>query len=70
MSSAGTSTARRASLIRRVFRRGPWENLATALIAVGVVMLCQPFMLELYSYSFATILAGVLLFVVVTKFPD
>ncbi len=70
MTSAGRSTAPRAPLIRRIFRRGPWENLATALIAVGVVMLCQPFLLELYSYSFVTILAGVLLFVVVTKFPD
>ena len=34
-----------------------------------VVMLCQPLWLTLYSYSFATILAGTILFVVVTKFP-
>ncbi len=57
------------SPIRRLFRRGPWENLATAFIAVGVVMLCQPFMLTLYSYSFVTILIGVALFTIVTKFP-
>jgi hypothetical protein len=53
----------------RLFRRGPWENGATALIALGVAMLCQPFSLTLYSYSFATILAGTAMFVVVSKFP-
>jgi hypothetical protein len=54
----------------RLFRRGPWETLATVVIAVGVVMLCQPFWLALYTYSFLTILTGVAMFVVVTKFPD
>ena len=57
------------SLLRRVFRRGPWENLATVLVAAGVVMLTQPFSITLYSYSFAMTLAGVVLFLVVTKFP-
>jgi hypothetical protein len=61
---------RGASEWRRPFRRGPWETLATAVISVGVVMLCQPFWLMLYSYSFITILTGVAMFVVVTKFPD
>lgn len=55
---------------RHPFRRGPWESLATAIIAVGVVMLCQPFLLVLYSYSFVTILTGVVMFMIVTKFPD
>jgi hypothetical protein len=55
---------------RRIFRRGPWENAATALIGAGVVMLMQPFALALYTYSFATILAGTLLFVVVSHFPE
>jgi hypothetical protein len=54
----------------RSFRRGPWETLATVVISIGVVMLCQPFWLVLYSYSFITILTGVAMFVVVTKFPD
>ncbi len=57
------------SLLRRVFRRGPWENLATALVAAGVVMLTQPFSLDLFGYSFAATLAGVVLFLIVTKFP-
>jgi hypothetical protein len=55
---------------RRIFRRGPWENLATGLIAAGVVMLVQPFSLDLYTYSLVTILAGTVMFMVVSKFPD
>jgi hypothetical protein len=55
---------------RHPFRRGPWENLATAIIGAGVVMLCQPFSIALYGYSFATILTGVVMFMVVTKFPN
>ena len=54
----------------RAFRRGPWETLATVVISAGVVMLCQPFWLVLYSYSFITILTGVAMFVAVTKLPD
>ena len=52
------------------FRRGPWENLATIVIALGVLMLLQPLSLSLYSYSFATMLAGTLMFVIVSKFPE
>jgi hypothetical protein len=55
---------------RRLFRRGPWETGAIALIGLGVVMLMQPFSLSLYGYSFVTILAGTLGFVVVSHFPD
>ena len=58
------------SLVRRIFRRGPWENLATVLIGLGVVMLMQPLSIDLYSYSFITILTGTLMFMIVSKFPD
>jgi hypothetical protein len=51
-------------------RRGPWENLATIVIAIGVLMLMQPFSLSLYTYSFVTMLAGTLMFIVVSKFPE
>ncbi len=54
----------------RFFRRGPWENAATAAIAAGVVMLMQPFSLTLFGYSFAVILAGTIGFVVVSHFPE
>jgi hypothetical protein len=62
--------AKPPSLLRRVFRRGLWENIATAIIALGIVMLCQPFLLGFYTYSFITTLIGTLMFIVVTKFPD
>ena len=55
---------------RRWWRRGPWENIAAALIGAGVIMLMQPLSLTLYSYSFAVILAGTVMFVIVSHFPE
>ena len=52
------------------FRRGPWENGAMTVIGLGILMLTQPFSLDLYTYSFVTILAGTLGFVVVSHFPQ
>jgi hypothetical protein len=52
------------------FRRGPWELLASALIAVGVVMLMQPFALWLYSWSFLVTLVGTVMFIVTSHFPE
>lgn len=46
------------------------ENIATALIAIGFLMLFQPFALSLYTYSFITMLAGTVMFIVVSKFPE
>jgi hypothetical protein len=57
-------------LWRRILRRGPWENVATVLIAAGVVMLMQPISIDLYSYSLVTMLTGTVMFIIVTKFPD
>jgi hypothetical protein len=54
----------------RWFRRGPWESAAMTLIAVGIVMLVQPWSIDLYGYSFVTILAGTLAFVAVSHFPE
>lgn len=58
------------SLIARIFRRGPWETAATAFIGAGVLMLMQPFALALYTWSFLTTLTGVVMFVIVSKFPE
>ena len=52
------------------FRRGPWEMLATILIAVGVFMLMQPFAIGLYSYSFIVTLVGTVMFIIVSHFPE
>jgi len=51
-------------------RRGPWESLATVIIALGVLMLLQPLSLTLYTYSFITTLFGTVMFIVVSKFPE
>jgi hypothetical protein len=51
-------------------RRGPWELLATILIALGVFMLMQPFALALYTWSFLVTLAGTVMFIVVSHFPE
>ena len=67
-----TLPVRRDGLLSRFlrFRRGPWEWLATFVIAAGVVMLMQPLALALYTYSFVTILAGTVMFVVVSHFAE
>jgi len=69
--SAVEKTARESLLSRFLrLRRGPWEGLATIVIAAGVIMLMQPFAIVLYTYSFVTILVGTAMFVVVSHFPD
>ena len=52
------------------FRRGPWENLATVLIALGVFMLMQPFALWLFTYSFIVTLTGTVMFIITSHFPE
>lgn len=49
-------------------RRGPWEALATVIIALGVFMLMQPFVMWAYTYSFITTLVGTVMFIVVSHF--
>lgn len=51
-------------------RRGPMELVACAVICVGILMLLQPFALILYTWSFATMLSGTVMFMVVSKFPQ
>ena len=51
-------------------RRGLMESLAIGLIALGVAMLVQPFFIEIYSWSFTTVLLGTVMFIIVSKFPE
>ena len=51
-------------------RRGPWEAVATLVIALGVVMLMQPFAMWMFTWSFAVTLAGTVMFIIVSKFPE
>jgi len=51
-------------------RRAPWEIVATVLIATGVFMLMQPFVLWAFTYSFFVTLLGTVMFIVVSHFPE
>lgn len=51
-------------------RRGPWEMVATILIALGVVMLMQPFTLISFTYSFVVTLVGTVMFIITSHFPE
>lgn len=51
-------------------RRGSWEMVATVLIAAGVLMLLQPFVMWAFTWSFLVTLAGTVMFIVVSHFPD
>ena len=64
-----TQTLRRKSRWPRWLRRGLLENIATAIIAAGFLMLFQPFAIALYTWSFITMLVGTAMFIVVSKFP-
>lgn len=51
-------------------RRGPWEMVASILIGLGVLMLMQPFVITLYTYSFVVTLTGTVMFIIVSHFPE
>ena len=51
-------------------RRSPWEMLATILIALGVVMMMQPYAMWAYTWSFAVTLTGTVMFIIVSHFPE
>jgi hypothetical protein len=52
------------------FRRSEWEMLASALIALGVILLMQPLSLTLFTFSFPVTLIGTVMFIVVSHFPE
>lgn len=51
-------------------RRGPWEMVASVFIAIGVVMLMQPYWLWAFTFSFLVTLLGTVMFIVVSHFPE
>ncbi len=51
-------------------RRGPWEMVATIVIALGVFMLMQPFVIWAFTYSFVVMLVGTVMFIIVSHFPE
>lgn len=72
-SSAHSSPARStvaSSARRRIFRRGPWEMAASIIIGLGVVMMMQPFFMWAFTWSFLVTLAGTVMFIIVSHFPE
>ena len=57
-------------LARKPSRKRTLERIAMGLMALGALMMFQPLVLALYSYSFITFLAGTLLFIVVSHLSD
>ena len=43
---------------------------ATALIILGIVMLCQPFLLLIHVWAFPVFLVGFILFVILDHLPN
>ena len=54
----------------RWLRRSLQENIAVGLITLSVLMLVQPFSIDLYGWSFSVVLAGTVMFMIVSKFPE
>ena len=43
------------------------ERITIALIFAGIIMLCQPFTMALYSHGFPILLGGTVAFIVVSR---
>ncbi|WP_052343747.1 hypothetical protein [Kallotenue papyrolyticum] len=51
-------------------RRERLEGIAMLIMLVGLLMIFQPLAKALYTYSFLVILAGTIMFIVVSHLPD
>jgi hypothetical protein len=56
--------------IAHFFKRGPWELVTTVLIGTGLAMLMQPWWLDVFSWGFTVLLAGVVGFSIAGKLPE
>jgi|YNPBryunderm2012_1023409.scaffolds.fasta_scaffold02627_4 hypothetical protein len=55
---------------RRIRHKRNLERTAMSIMALGALMMFQPFALVLYTYSFVVILVGTLMFIIVSHLPD
>jgi len=65
-----STTPQRRPVPRPASRKRRLERIAMAIMALGALMMFQPFALAIYSYSFIVIVAGTLMFIVVSHFAD
>jgi hypothetical protein len=56
--------------IDRIFHRAPCERATAALIGAGLVMLMQPWSLDVFSWGFPVLLAGVVGYSIAGKLPQ
>ena len=70
MTDTDNHSASGAPTPRRHNRSWYLEKVAMALIAIGLLMMFQPFALVLYTYSFIVILMGVILFTIFSRKAD
>jgi hypothetical protein len=56
--------------IPRWLRRAPWERGTAGLIGLGLAMLMQPWAIEVYSWGFTVLLAGVIGYSIAGKLPQ
>lgn len=59
-----------ASTPPRWLSRSVWEPATAGLIALGLFMLMQPWFMDLFSYSFVVLLAGVIGYSIAGKLPE
>ena len=66
------TSGERTALLERQHHNRWWylERVAMGLIALGALMMFQPFTIVLFSYSYVVILAGVILFTIVSRMAD
>ena len=55
--------------LQSFLRRAPWERTTLALIGTGLAMLMQPWSIDVYSYGFTVLLAGVVGYTIAGKLP-
>jgi CO dehydrogenase/acetyl-CoA synthase delta subunit len=54
----------------KFFRRTPWERVTTGLIGLGLVMMMQPWSIDVFSYAFTVLLIGVVGYSIAGKLPQ
>ena len=71
MTSNPPSDRSTAAAPRAFWRRGrTWERAGALLLGAGLVMLMQPWSLQIFSYSFTVLLSGVVIFSIAVKLPQ
>ncbi len=51
-------------------RRSAWELVASIIIAIGVIMLMQPYFFWAFTWSFLVTFIGTVMFIIVSHFPN